>query len=221
MSSMSSRVRATAGRRLRSLSRCQPERLPPTATGSPPSRHRPGSRRRSGRSSHRPHDRAQRIRTEAPSRGLGAGERFYRIACTIEESAPIKYAKAYLVVNNLELVANVIRTVPPLEPREDEEFREIEIYLTASVGEQEIRDAIDLDQIERITVSEVDFESYAAGPAMLDRIEERRPTGEPAYLRIEASKLDEMAEYVEEMKLHLKRHPAEERAGGPILFRAL
>lgn len=136
------------------------------------------------------------------------GERFYRLACTIEESAPIKFAKAYLVVNNLELVANVIRTIPTLEPREDDEFREFEVYLTASVGEQEIREAIDLDQIERIVLHEVDFDSYAEQTSAHERTEDRRTVSEAPSIRVTASKLDEMAEYVGELKLLLSSPPS-------------
>ena len=132
------------------------------------------------------------------------GERFYRLVCTVEESAPIKYAKAYLVVNNLEILANVIRTVPPLEPREDEDFREFQVYFTAGVDEKEIREAIDLDQIERVTISEIGFESVAVRN-LPERLEERRKPIEEPFVRIEAARLDEIIEYVQEMKLLLHR----------------
>ena len=132
------------------------------------------------------------------------GERFYRLVCTIEESAPIKYAKAYLVVNNLEILANVIRTVPPLEPHEDEEFREFQVYFTSNVDEEEVREAIDLDQIERVTISEIGFESLTVR-SLPERSEERRTPVEEPYVRIEAERLDEIIEYVQEMKLLLHR----------------
>ncbi len=132
------------------------------------------------------------------------GERFYRLVCTIEASAPIKYAKAYLVVNNLEILANVIRTIPPLEGREDEEFRELQVYFTASVEEREIREAIDLDQIERISISELGFESVTVR-SLPEHAEERRKPIEESYVRVEAERLDEIIEYVQEMKLLLHR----------------
>lgn len=39
-------------------------------------------------------------------------EKFYRITFEIAEDCPMKYAKAFLVISNLEMLVNVIRTVP-------------------------------------------------------------------------------------------------------------
>jgi hypothetical protein len=41
------------------------------------------------------------------------GERMYRLVCDIDPAAPMKFAKAYLVLNNLEQLVTVIRVDPP------------------------------------------------------------------------------------------------------------
>ncbi len=135
------------------------------------------------------------------------GERLYRLSCEIAEAAPIKYAKAYLVVNNLEISANVIATVPPLDPVEDDErFRDFEVYFTASAELAALYDAVDVDQIARVSIAELGYDSLASRGSAPPAAERRRLPEEP-YLRVPSEKYDEILEYAAEIRLLARSIP--------------
>ncbi len=83
------------------------------------------------------------------------GERFYRLECSIDPESPLKVARAHLVVNNLELVANVIRTDPPLSEPDESRFGTISVLLTADIEEERLYEAANVDEVDRIRLERV------------------------------------------------------------------
>lgn len=132
--------------------------------------------------------------TQLIGEAMGRGERLYRLHCEIEESAPLKYPKAYLIVSNLELATNVIRSVPTFETTEDEAFRDFTVYLTAGIGEAKIRETVDVDQVESVEISEIPYRlleeaGEVAPPARTLPLARRGPSS----VRVENGRMDEIS----------------------------
>ncbi len=87
------------------------------------------------------------------------GELLYRVWCEIDDSEPLTYARLYLLLNNLESAMNVIRTVPSVETFTERPIRHLTALVTANCTEQEIYAALEVDQINAVELTRLDFES--------------------------------------------------------------
>jgi len=133
-------------------------------------------------------------------------ENFYRLTCTINNDSPMKYARAYLLYNNLEQTVNVIKTIPPLaeEPESDEEYGKIIFYITYGRSEKVIYSAVEVDEVEQVELIKLDYSDFLkhekdtgdvgrrAAPVELKRIERNS-------IRVETKKLDELWRLVGEL----------------------
>lgn len=151
---------------------------------------------------------------EARSRG----ESFYRMTCEIEDSAPLKYPKAYLVVNNLELTTTVIRSVPSFDTTDDGAFRLFDVFFTASINEQAIRESVDVDQVSIRTLGEIAYqkleESGQVPPAQRKATSTMRG---PSSIRVEHGRLDEISRRLHGLRLaveHLRKLGGRDESGG-------
>lgn len=134
------------------------------------------------------------------------GERSYRLVCTIDPESPLKIARAHLVVNNLELCANVIKTVPALTDPDDTRFHEITVYLTADVEEWELYEAAHVDEIERIRIEEIDIEGVVVSRGQIaDTAEGTVGVSGPYHL--DARTLEWLVAQIGEADLALRRIP--------------
>lgn len=128
------------------------------------------------------------------------GELFYRIVCELDDDLPMRYAKAYLIINNLELIVNVIRVSPGREILETGEFGELEILFTSGVSEKDIFQAVNLDQVRRVQLTPLRFqESFLAAPVR-PAPEIRRETLRETILKVEAGKIDRLQAFVDELR---------------------
>ncbi|NOY10085.1 MAG: chemotaxis protein CheA [Spirochaetes bacterium] len=96
---------------------------------------------------------------------IEAGERkeeFYRLTCRIDDECPMKYARAYLLHNNLEKIVNVVKAIPSmdLEQESDENYATIVFYITASCDEKEIYKAVEIDQVQKAELLKLDLSEY-------------------------------------------------------------
>jgi two-component system chemotaxis sensor kinase CheA len=82
------------------------------------------------------------------------GEQLYRLDCLIDRDEPMKKARAFLILNNLELKANVIRTVPKMDDK-DGAFNPFVVYLTTQASPQDIEHWISVDRVERIQMKQI------------------------------------------------------------------
>lgn len=136
----------------------------------------------------------------------GRGEALFRMTCEIEDSAPLKYPKAYLVVNNLEVSTNVILTIPSFETTDDEMFRVFDVYYTASVPESEIRKSVDVDQIKSVEIREVTFEELeAAGEVAPENNPSVVTHRSSSSVRVENGRLDEIMLRLRSVRSSLER----------------
>lgn len=148
------------------------------------------------------------------------GESVYRLVCEIEESAPLKYPKAYLVANNLEISATVIKGLASPEGADDTSFRIFEIYLAGDLSEQEIRNAVDVDQVKVAKLERIAAEALI-GPraqrvlpsdfrAESDHVRSPRSW---SSVRVENGKIDAILEYLGDLNEVLDRARSASRAG--------
>jgi two-component system chemotaxis sensor kinase CheA len=141
------------------------------------------------------------------------GESFYELAFRPEGEALMKYPRAYLVLNNLEQTANVLKTVPDLdEPAEDESFTQVRILFSSELGKTELARCFDVDQVSGIELRRLPegFWQRSAGPAAppaegvppaeaLGEAEATRGRVERSSVRVDTRKLDELWQLVGEL----------------------
>lgn len=131
------------------------------------------------------------------------GEKFYRLIFELENSTPLKYPKAYLLISNLEQKVNVVRTIPSFGEDEDDLYGRMSIYFTCSIKESEIYDSVNVDQVESIKLVSLLYESF------LDEVD-TRPIKKALHsnelpVKISIQKLDQLANYVDELKIQIYR----------------
>ncbi|MFO7849610.1 MAG: ATP-binding protein [Spirochaetia bacterium] len=150
------------------------------------------------------------------------GERFLRVSVTLDESTALTYAKGYLILNNLEQVLQVLKTDPPFgagheRGDEDREYRKIIFYCTSDVEDVEIYHAVNVDQVERILISPLSYESV-----IKEKVgePEKESEGSDISVKIDGKSLYELNGYVDELKIRihrLKRHMSGEREQMEVL----
>jgi two-component system chemotaxis sensor kinase CheA len=90
------------------------------------------------------------------------GAEFYCIECTLSADTKMPYPRFYLIINNLEQLLNVIKTVPSLEQLKNSSSRSLRIYCTGQSGESEITEAVSVDQLEEIGLKRLDYSSFVS-----------------------------------------------------------
>ena len=84
------------------------------------------------------------------------GEKLYKVLFHIEDDCDMKYPRAYLVFNNFENTVTVLKTVPDIEKETDDaKFSEVALYVLAAVPVEELKECADVDQIDRLDISEI------------------------------------------------------------------
>lgn len=98
--------------------------------------------------------------TEAEKTGM----RGIYLKVTLSESCLLKSARSYMVMNALEELSEVIRTIPPAEDLEQEKFeRSFEVILITASEEQAIQDAVmGISEIEKAETTIIDFKAAPA-----------------------------------------------------------
>ena len=141
---------------------------------------------------------------------LDRGEHFVRLDFAIDNDAPMKYPRAYLVFSNLERSANVVRTVPSMQEGayDDDQYRRVTVYLTTEAQDDDIRETADIDQVEDVEISTLDLGEYVRKPESRRKpaqgpVEERtrRTTVEKSSIRVEMRKLDDFWRLIGELIL--------------------
>jgi len=147
------------------------------------------------------------------------GETIYALTFCIADDELMKYPRAYLVFNNLELIANVIRTSPDMvNPADSEEsFSHITLLLCSDKELEQLIAAANIDQIKDIKLIPVIYEDLLKAEQEFDTVRSKHPgpsdfssTGkrERISIRVETRKLNELWQLVGELiinKSHLSR----------------
>ena len=87
------------------------------------------------------------------------GMRGMYLKVTLAESCLLKSARSYMVMNSLEEVGEVIRTIPPAEDLEQEAFdREFEVILVTTADEEAVQNAVlGISEIEKAETQVIKF----------------------------------------------------------------
>ncbi len=131
------------------------------------------------------------------------GEKFYRLIFELEDSAPLKYPKAYLLISNLEQKVNVIRTIPSFGEGDDELYGKMSIYFTCSINESEIYDSVNIDQVQSIKLVPLLYESFLDETDLNPVV--KIPDSNELPVKISITRLDQFSNYVDELKIQIYR----------------
>ncbi len=148
-----------------------------------------------------------KLLTEAVRRG----ERCYRVVFEIDQDAPMKRARAYLLVSNLEQLATVIRTSPSITADsaadDDEgggENSTFTCYLTASVPQNEIYEALDVDQVTTVRIEPLGIVRGEQGTGIITGDTGRTMRESASLYRLTGKKLDQLTAYADDLRLRLR-----------------
>ena len=140
------------------------------------------------------------------SESMKRGEKLYRITCEISEDSVMKYPRLYLVINNLELKTNLIKSTPAADEIEKNEYTSIKLYITTKLGYKEIFSIVDVDEIENIQIINLPY-SYYFKTAEKTEADEIASKGELDSIPVKINRLDKLFVAVEGMKLDLALNP--------------
>ncbi|MBN2655475.1 MAG: Hpt domain-containing protein [Spirochaetales bacterium] len=134
------------------------------------------------------------------------GEKLYRIICHLDEFPQMLYARAYLLMNNLELSVNVIATNPPMDDRKAD-FSRFTAYITTDLDESGIYKAVNVDSVVRVDLIRLDYASYLERDDDVINLNFDEDKAHPAgsWIRVEQRKVDELAGYIEQLKVSTGR----------------
>ncbi len=121
------------------------------------------------------------IITEAEKSGMHG----IYLKVTLTETCLLKSARSYMVMNSLEEVGEVIRTIPPAEELEQEAFeRSFEVILITGVDEEVIHDAVmGVSEVENAETQVIKFAATASSapePAPAPVVEQKSASTAPA-----------------------------------------
>lgn len=147
------------------------------------------------------------------------GEAIYALTFCIADDEPMKYPRAYLVFNNLELIANVIRTCPDMvNPAAGEEnFSHITLLVCSDKEREQLIAAANIDQIQDIKLIPVIYEDLLKAAPRIEKERFKHPgpsdftspeNRERISIRVETRKLNDLWQQVGELiisKSHLSR----------------
>ncbi len=105
------------------------------------------------------------------SESMKRGEKLYLVTCDILPESVMKYARLYLIVNNLELHTNLIKTIPYIDAgaalfsdsvsdAEKEENTRIKCYITTKKSYDQIYEIVNVDEIKNIQIVNLPYELY-------------------------------------------------------------
>ncbi len=144
------------------------------------------------------------------------GERLVRLTVAVDEGEVMKFPRAFLVFTNLEMVSNVVRTIPSLteETADDALYAKTVIYLTTRDEEKRIASAAEVDQVS-VSLEPLDYadilmparaaEETAADAKSAQEAGAAAPGGrksnggEKTTIRVDTKKLDDLWSYIAEL----------------------
>lgn len=129
------------------------------------------------------------------------GEKLYRIICDISAESCMKYPRLYLIVNNLELHTNLIKTLPGLSEIEKDQATRITCYITTKKKYDELYSLINVDEVKSIQIINLPYEFYFSGHGVFNDKEREDYASKNIPVKIE--KLDSLFVSVQDMMMAL------------------
>ena len=151
------------------------------------------------------------------------GEKFFRVGVEMEDDTTMPYAKAYLILSNLEQLVQVVHTQPDFSTasediQEQGSYLEQVYYCTGDVEESEIYKAVNVDQVKSIRISPLEYRSILEGPKKEGTSEEYQPD---FNVQIDGGSLDDLNSYVDELKIRAHRLKRDLKTGSEEIRRQL
>jgi len=133
-------------------------------------------------------------------------EKFYRIICHIDEFPQMLYARAYLLMNNLELEVNVISTTPSMKDKQSD-FSRFTAYITTDLDENSIYRAVNVDSVTRVDLIRLDYASFLEKEDNVINLnfDETEAMQDGTWIRVEQRRIDELAGYIDQFKISTGR----------------
>ncbi|MDC7231947.1 MAG: ATP-binding protein [Spirochaetales bacterium] len=88
------------------------------------------------------------------------GETLYRLSVQIDPEERLPYVRSYLLLNNLELNLNVIRSLPSLD-NPDQDFSSLTFILTSDSGDEPVFQAVNVDGILQTSLVNLDYSVFS------------------------------------------------------------
>lgn len=134
------------------------------------------------------------------------GEPFYRIMAYIDQNEKLKYARAFLLLNNLEMHTNVIRTSPPIKKENSQKLDVVTFFVTCELPDRDIYKLLDVDQVNKVELARISYDSFLPGNSrkMDFNQPESKSCGRPSStIPVKAASLDTMASCSKEILLEV------------------
>lgn len=126
-------------------------------------------------------------------------EKLFRLYCEIEPSETMIYPRLFLLINNLELKVNVIKTIPEIEET-SVAGHEIQVFFSSALEEEEIYKIISIDQIARIQLTRLNYDSVSKVGLGGKKVRKQKFPESPVF-RVDSSKFEELKNGIEEVEL--------------------
>ncbi len=99
------------------------------------------------------------------------GESAFKIHVTLSQSCLLRAARAYMVVNRLDELGDMYKTVPPTEALEKEEFEfDFDVYLATPAPAEELKAAVEkITDVGKVEISEMNAENAGSAPAQAEQ----------------------------------------------------
>jgi len=143
------------------------------------------------------------------SEALERGEKICRLTVRVSDEAQLKYPRAYLVFNSLELITNVIHTFPNMTvPQDDRLYEQLTVLLSSDLPEERITAVCAVDLIEEPKLEVLDRTQVAE---LLSRRDEGQKASvstsrssriESSSVRVDTNKLNEIWQLVGELTIY-------------------
>ena len=88
------------------------------------------------------------------------GETLCRLTVQLDPEERLPYVRSYLLLNNLELSVNVIRTLPSLD-NPDQDFSTLTFILTSDGGDEPVFQAVNVDGILQTSLVNLDYSVFS------------------------------------------------------------
>jgi len=153
------------------------------------------------------------------SEAMKRGESLYRVICDILPDSAMKYARLYLIVSNLELHCNLIKTIPVIDagkfndsndtdngkealssPNIEDETR-ITCYVTTAKNYDQLYNIVNVDEVKSIQIINIPYESYFSNNIQQESLENMMYT--PKTISTRVDRLDALFSFIHKMRMGL------------------
>lgn len=125
------------------------------------------------------------------------GEQFYRIICHIDRDEDMRYPRLFLVVNNLEIIANVIKINPSMDHIIKNQSREITLYLTTNKNKDYIYKGLSFDRIREVEFQRLEYSSFFDNDISNEESPNKNLYGRS--IDVETAKIEELFNYSQDL----------------------